>query len=150
MEQDIKVRFGIEALEEQKFEFSSSIPDTIDANALEVRYLIETEIIRSEEKIKVTTGVKYSLREMPLCELVIGAVFGMAPFSEIVVIDGAKKTISFSKEIVPTLLNITFGALRGVLFEKTKGTALEAYPLPLISMPDLVDMNRFRVEKTAL
>ena len=150
MEQDIKVRFGIEALEEQKFEFSSSVPDPIDANALEVRYLIETEILRSEERIKVTTGVKYSLREMPLCELVIDAVFGMAPFSEIIVIDESKKTVSFTKEIVPTLLNITFGALRGVLFEKTRGTYLEAFPLPLISMPDLVDMNRFRVEKTSL
>ncbi len=150
MEQDIKVRFGIEALEEQKFEFSSSVPDPIDASALEVRYLIETEILRSEERIKVTTGVKYSLRETPLCELIIDAVFGMAPFSEIVVIDESKKTVSFTKEIVPTLLNITFGALRGVLFEKTKGTSLGAFPLPLISMPDLVEMNRFRVEKAGL
>ena len=150
MEQDIKVRFGIEALEEQKFEFSSSVQDPVDAGALEVRYLIETEILRSEERIKVTTGVKYSLRETPLCELIIDAVFGMAPFSEIVVIDESKKTVSFTKEVMPTLLNITFGALRGVLFEKTRGTSLEAFPLPLISMPDLVEMNRFRVEKAGL
>lgn len=147
MEQDIKVRFGLEALEEQEFKMLSSFPDPLDAGALEARYLIETEIIRSREKVKVTTGVKYSAGERSLCELVISAVFGIAPFTDVVMVDESKKTVSFSKEIVPTLLNIAFGALRGVLYEKTKGTVLAAFPLPLIPLPELVEMNRFRVEK---
>ena len=39
------------------------------------------------------------------------------------------------------------GILRGALYEKTKGTPLAAFPMPLIPMPALVEMNRFRVEK---
>lgn len=146
MEQDIKIRFGLQRLEEQEFEIASTL-GPVDAGKLEVRYLIETEIIRSKEKVKVTTGVKYSAGEKPLCELVLSAVYGLEPFLEIVVIDEENKTVSFKKEIVPTLLNITFGTLRGVLFEKTKGTPLAEFPLPLIPMPELVKMNRFRVEK---
>lgn len=148
MNQDVKIQFGIDALEEQKYKISPSLPETIDATDLEVRYLVETEILSSIERIKVTTGVKYSVGESDYCELVISAIFGIAPFSDIIVIDEAKKTVSFSRDIVPTLLNITFGALRGALFEKIKDTVLASFPLPIISMPQLVEMNRFRVEKT--
>lgn len=149
MEQDIRIRFGIKSLEEQKFELSSSIPESLDGDKLEVRYLIETKILRSQEKVKVTTGVKYSMEDQSLCELIVSAVFGVEPFSDIIVIDDKKKTVSFTKEVIPTLLNITFGTLRGALFEKTKDSPLVVFPLPPISMPELVEMNRFRIENDA-
>ena len=149
MEQDIRIRFGIKSLEEQKFELSSSIPESLDGDKLEVRYLIETEILRSQEKVKVTTGVKYSMEDQSLCELIVSAVFGVEPFSDIIVIDDKKKTVSFTKEVIPTLLNITFGTLRGALFEKTKDSPLVVFPLPPISIPELVEMNRFRIENDA-
>ena len=150
MEQDFKARFGIEAIEEKKFEISSSFPETLDASAIEVRYLIETDILPNQERIKVTTGVKYSVGTLSACELIVCAFFGITPFADIVRLDESKKLVSFSKEIMPTFLNITFGALRGVLFDKTKGTVLEAFPLPLVSMSELIEMNRFRVEKSAM
>lgn len=145
MEQEIKIRFSIDGIEEKSFELSSSIPHQIDAGSLQVRYLIETEILRTQEKARVMAGVKYSTAEDSLCELIISMVFMVEPFADIIKIDEAKNTVSFTKEIIPTLLNITFGTLRGVLFEKTKGTALAGFPLPPVSMPKLVEMNRFRV-----
>ena len=145
MENDIRVSFGLDAIQDQTFTLSDSLPEQIDPEKLELRYLVETEILSGQEKVKVQTGVIYMVDERPLCELILNTVFRLNPFSEIITIDNAKKTVSFTVEVIPTLLNIAFGTLRGVLFEKTKGTSLAAFPLPLIPMPQLVEMNRFKV-----
>ena len=148
MENDIKVHIGIDSIKDHQFSISKSFPEQLNPQELELRYLVETEIVRSRERVKVLTGVNYMLREDSLCELVISTSFSINPFSEIITVDDTKKTVSFMVEVIPTLLNIAFGVLRGALFEKTKGTSLDAYPLPLISMQELVEINRFKVEKT--
>lgn len=145
MENEMKIRFGIDAIEEQNFKLSDSIPDGIRAEELKLRYLIETEILRSEEKVKMSVGVLYAREEKPVCELIVDTVYTLMPFSDIVDIDESQKTVSFKSEVLQTLLGASFGILRGVLFEKTKCTPLAAFPLPLIPMPALVEMNRFRV-----
>lgn len=150
MDNEIKIRFGIDTIEDEKFKLSDSIPQELSASGLNLRFLVETEILRSEEKVKVSAGVIYSYGEETICELVIGTVFMLAPFSEIVTIDEAKKTVSFQPNVIQTLLGAAVGILRGVLYEKTKGTPLAAFPIPLIPMPALVEMNRFRVEKNGV
>lgn len=150
MDNEIKIRFGIDTIEDEKFKLSDSIPQELSASGLNLRFLVETEILRSEEKVKVSAGVIYSYGEETICELVIGTVFMLAPFSEIVTIDEAKKTVSFQPSVIQTLLGAAVGILRGALYEKTKGTPLAAFPIPLIPMPALVEMNRFRVEKNGV
>ena len=150
MDNEIKIRFGIDTIEDEKFKLSDSIPQELSASGLNLRFLVETEILRSEEKVKVSAGVNYSYGEETICELVIGTVFMLAPFSEIVTIDEAKKTVSFQPSVIQTLLGAAVGILRGALYEKTKGTPLAAFPIPLIPMPALVEMNRFRVEKNGV
>ena len=143
----MKIRFGIDAIEEQSFKLADPIPEGIRAERLKLRYLIETEVLRSEEKVKVTAGVLYALEEEPVCELLVASFFNLNPFSEIVDVDESRKTVSFKSAVLQTLLGTAFGILRGVLFEKTKGSPLKAFPLPLIPMSALDEMNRFRVEK---
>lgn len=147
MENEIKVRFGLDSIDERKFTITDLIPVISDPGKLELRYLVETEIIRVQEKVSVLTGVSYTMEGNTLCELVIASSFSVEPFPHIIKVDEAKKTVTFTAELVPTLLNIAFGALRGALYEKTKGTSLAAFPLPLISMQALTEMNRYKVDK---
>ena len=147
MENEIKIRMGIESIQEQKYKMAASIPEQIDPGKLQLRNLVETEILRGEEKVRVTVGADYVLGDESLSELVVTTTFLLGPFSEIVIIDEEKKKISFNPGVLQTFLGSTVGILRGVLFEKTKGTPLADFPLPLIPMTVLVDMNRFRMEK---
>lgn len=149
MENEIKIRMGIESIQEQKYKMASSIPEQIDPRKLQLRNLVETEILRSEEKVRVTVGADYVLEDESLCELVVTATFLLSPFSEIVILDEEKKKITFNPGVLQTFLGSTVGLLRGVLFEKTKDTPLADFPLPLIPMNTLVEMNRFRVERQA-
>ena len=147
MKNEIKGRFGIDTIREDLFRVSHQLPKSISPNKLQLRYLVESEIIQRKERIRVQTGVIYSVEGESLCEFIISTTFYLEPFSEIVSIDENRKTVSFKTEVVSTLLNIAFGILRGALYEKTKGTPLASFPLPLIPIPELVGMNRFKLEK---
>ena len=117
MENEMKIRFGIDAIEEQNFKLSDSVPEDIQADELKLRYLVETEILRREEKVKVVAGVLYAREEDPVCELVVDTVYTLVPFSGVVDLDESQRTVSFKSEVLQTLLGATIGILRGVLFE---------------------------------
>lgn len=146
MDNEIKVRFGIDAISEELYKESKQFPESITPSKLELRNLVESIIIRNNEKIRVRTGVSYSAEGQSLCELVVCTTFYIKPFTEVVTIDDTRKTVSFKAEVISTLLNNAFGILRGVLYEKTKGTPLASFPLPLIPIRELEAMNRFKLE----
>ena len=146
MDNEIKVRFGIDTISEELYRVSKQFPEGISPSKLELRNLVESVIIRNDEKIRVRTGASYSVEGHPLCELVVCTTYFIKPFTEVVTLDDTKKTVSFKAEVISTLLNNAFGVLRGVLYEKTKGTPLAEFPLPLIPVPELVAMNRFKLE----
>ena len=141
MAEERKVTFSLQSIHEEKFEMMEKSP----IRELRVYHLMETEIHPQEETIYVRSGIRYSNEEDVLCECVIGIQYGLEDFNSLIHIDEDSKRINFSSSFIPTFLNMTYGTLRGVLFEKVKGTSLSSYPLPPISMQELEKMNHFRV-----
>jgi hypothetical protein len=147
MSDQIQINVSIDSILERRFSIaeSSIIPSGDLAKQMKVNHLIDTEIDTSNHKLTVDAGVKYSLEEQTLCELIISVVFLLEPFDSLIRIDSNQRTISFSAEFMPTLLNVAYGTLRGVLHEKTKGSPLAAFPLQMAQIEELTKMNRFRV-----
>ena len=141
MAEEIKVTFSLQSIHEEKFEMKEK--SSIDE--LRVYHLMETELHPQEETLYVRSGIRYSDEEDVLCECVIGIQFGLEDFNSIIHIDEDSKRINFSSSFIPTFLNMTYGTLRGVLFEKVKDTYLSSYPLPPISMQELEKLNHFRI-----
>lgn len=141
MAEERKITFSLQSIHEEKFEMMEKSP----IRELRVYHLMETEIHPQEEMIYVRSGIRYSNEEDVLCECVIGIQFGLEDFNSIIHIDEDSKRINFSSSFIPTFLNMTYGTLRGVLFEKVKDTYLSAYPLPPISMQELEKLNHFRI-----
>lgn len=141
MAEERKVTFSLQSIHEEKFEMMEKSP----IRELRVYHLMETEIHPQKETIYVRSGIRYSNEEDVLCECVIGIQYGLEDFNSIIHIDEDSKRINFSSSFIPTFLNMTYGTLRGVLFEKVKGTYLSSYPLPPISMQELERLNHFRV-----
>jgi hypothetical protein len=142
MEAEKRVSFKLDSIQEEKF-VNNDAP--VSAEALLVHYLIETEVRPVNEKVVVRTGVRYSVEGRIVCEMVLSIQFGIAEYHSLVSIDEGSKKISFTSNIVPTFLSMTYGTLRGALYERVKGTQWEAYPLPPMSLADLEKMNHFRV-----
>ena len=143
MESEKRISFSLVSIKEEKFEAVSDLNTTW--NGLSVQCLLETEIHPKEEIVYVRSGVRYLVEKSVVCECVLGLSFLIEDFHTVVTIDEECKRINFSSNLMPTFLSITYGALRGALYERVKGTPLELYPLPLLSMPELEKNNHFKV-----
>ena len=143
MDAERKISFSLVSLQEEKFETKQVVVKK--DSEIRVQYLIETEVHPDDEFVYVRSGVRYLFEDSIVCECILGIKFGIEEFQTVVSIDEANKRINFSSNIVPTFLNITYGALRGALYERVKNTSFELFPLPLISMPELEKNNHFKV-----
>lgn len=145
METKNRINFSLLSINEEKFEIEDNL--VIPDNPLAVQYLIESEIRPESDSIYVRTGIRYLIDKDVICECILGMHFAIENFKSVISIDEESKRINFSSNLMPTFWGITYGALRGVLFEKVKNTPMERFPLPLISMEQLEKMNHFRVVK---
>lgn len=70
-------------------------------------------------------------------------------------LDGLEKHLTFNDDsindnsgVIPIMLRISVGALRGILITKTAGTCLSNFPLPIMDIDDDIDsFNKESVEK---
>lgn len=145
MEKENRVSFSLVSIKEEKFEIAEIAG--ISASDLRVLYLIETEIHPDDEFVYVRAGIRYSKADDKICECILGIRFAIEDFHSVISIDEGSKKINFTSNLIPTFLGLTYGALRGALFERVKGTSMESFPLPLISLPELEKNNHFKVVK---
>lgn len=143
METANKISFSLVSIHEEMFEVSDIGSSTI--KEVNVQYLVETEVHPVDGMIYVRTGIRYRKEESVICECILGVRFAIKDFDTVVTIDEDSKKINFTSNLMPTFLNITYGALRGALYERVKNSPLESFPLPLMSMSELEINNRYRV-----
>jgi len=48
-------------------------------------------------------------------------------------------TISLNVDFLPTLINVAIGTMRGIIYSRTGSSSLSDFPLPLISMNELMN-----------
>ena len=145
MEKENRISFSLISIKEEKFELAEV--NILSVNDLRVLYLIETEIHPDEAFVYVRAGIRYSKDEDKICECILGIRFAIENFHSVISIDEGSKRINFTSNLIPTFLGLTYGALRGALYERVKDTPMESFPLPLISMPELEKNNHFKVVK---
>ena len=143
MESEKRISFSLISINEEKFEISDCV--NFSENELQVQYLIETEVHPEEDYIYVRTGIRFKVNEPIICVCIIGIHFSIKDFQSVITIDEEGKKLNFKSNIIPTFLSITYGALRGALYERVKTTFMEKYPLPLVTMPELEKMNHFKL-----
>lgn len=141
MKTEKKTRFSIDSIEEEEFYISEQMPEL--SAQIVAQSLQETDISLHDEIIKVRSGIRYSIESKVVCSCIISIRFHLFDLDSWITIHKGQKSISITSDFMPTLLNITYGALRGALFERTKGTTMEKYPLPLLSMDELIKLNHF-------
>lgn len=145
MDSDRRIEISLLSLKEESFSIVDDLPESI--SGITLQYLLETGIFTSANRIVLRAGVRYNSNDNRLCELVLRIQYSISELASIVSIDEDMKEIRFSCDIIPVLLNAAFGSLRGALYERVKGTIIESYPLPLISIPELEKINQFTIGK---
>ena len=105
------------------------------------QFKLGTELQMKERIVVLKAAVKYVFEGKEMLQVEDALRFEVEGLEEIVTINKDTDTLVFSVDILPTFISVAFGALRGMVYKETKGTVLESYPLPLISMESLKERN---------
>ncbi len=74
----------------------------------------------------------------PLLSHTVEAVFEIPSLAEYVTFNQTRDKVDLPPSVMSLMLSVAIGALRGMIAQKTAGTALENRPMPLINLTELV------------
>lgn len=100
----------------------------------------ETKVDKEKEIVRIITTAIYQSSESKetLVEYAIMIEFNVKGISELIS-NNTNGVEVINRDFMLNLLNISIGTLRGAFFLKTKGSALEQFPIPLIPSTILID-----------
>lgn len=95
--------------------------------------------IEAEQNIFVLhLSVIYKISDTKIVEIITANTFNVKALKKVINLEENNK-FQDKSGLVPILLGIAIGTMRGILFSKTVGTKLSEYPLPLINPTDLCE-----------
>ncbi len=116
-------------------EVGFNLPDNVEGNIFEIKTVVRYHHIPKHD------GVDTAMNKMKKKVLELST-------SNIFEFDDLKQYFSFHEggledkyDVLPLLLNISIGSLRGYLVAKTVGTCLSDYPLPIINIETFLKQN---------
>lgn len=101
----------------------------------------------SKDTIAIFMAIRYKYENAELFQAESKMVFVVNPLNEIITRDDGKNTITFSYDIMPTLVGASYSTLRGIVFKETQNEPLEKFPLPLMPMKALIEKCIISVEE---
>lgn len=149
MEKEKPISIRICSVEETRVENNCGIKDLagLTEDSLAFQFKVNTAINLVNETITVFVSIRYKFENADLFQAGTKVVFEVSSLDKMVTRDSDNNTVTFSYDIIPTLVNASYGTLRGIVYKETKNTPLEKYPIPLMPMKVLVDKCVVAVEE---
>lgn len=119
----------------------------LSEDVLVFQFKVDATINLLKETMTVDITIRYRYNNVDLFQAGSKTVFVVTSLNEIVTRDDSKNTITFSFDIVPTMVGASYSTLRGIVYKETKNGPLEKYPIPLMPMKVLVEKCVFSVEE---
>jgi hypothetical protein len=118
--------------------------DTKKEDAIEYQSEFNLKVLEESSSILIETTLKLKVLELEkyFGELKVATTFHISPFEKIIKQDNDSHQIP--DLLVANLFSIVTGIVRGILFEKLRGTVLQDEILPLIDINKLVGVNKNR------
>ena len=118
----------------------------LSEDVLSFQFKVNVMVSPAKETLTVDMAVRYRYDNADLFLAESKTVFVVKSLDEIITRDESKNTITFSFDIVPTLVGASYSTLRGIVYKETKNGPLEKYPMPLMPMKVLVEKCVFSIE----
>lgn len=132
------IQMRLLSVEEKKFksDLDEDLADVINDNNLKFNIGYSLLPYQNNNSVVVEIAVKYLFNERELLFLIASLTFKFPEFNEIFEIKDDQ--ILEKVTIIPTMINVAIGTLRGMTASKTSGTFLRNFPLPLIDPNSLL------------
>lgn len=134
---DMNISYKIKSLDEVSFSVNfNNMNNGISPEKVIFRmgHNIVAKKDSNEIEISIHVFIIDSSRDVELVQEGVRAIFNVKPFEKIV-LNSDENGIEVSEPLlIDTFINVTIGAVRGLLVKNLKGTPLNGFVLPLISM----------------
>lgn len=114
-------------------------------DTLHFLYSTETILAPQENQITICARVEYLIGDTSLMEMNASVPFSIPNLSQKYRTEKETQEIIFCNNLIPRLLEVVVGTVRGLVAAKVQETGLAGYPLPIYSIPLLVEANQFRL-----
>lgn len=129
---EVKIEFRLISISEVRSMIATADKFSAISSGSEVQITFGNQVYPEvkDNRISLVFSTKYVFKESVLLDVAYRFTFGVKNLEKFVVLnfDGTA-TIN---TIMPILLNIALGAMRGIVAVKSAGTVLEKYPVPVI------------------
>ena len=141
---NVQIQMKLESVTEKSFSMTpDKIQDNMDPKELRIGFNEQIEPDVEKNLVNLVFGTRYVIHEDIVLESIYSFVFSVLNLKQFVTFnEGGSITV---KDIMPHLLSVAVGTMRGILVVKTAGTSLSQFPLPIIDV-NLLN-KQFSVEK---
>lgn len=131
-----KIKIGLNSVKEMSFKFHpEKISGEFDPSQLRIGFDNSLEAVDGgNDIITVDFGVKYFYKNEEILECIYGFSFVVENITKYIKMN-ADKSVKV-EVIMPKLLTIALGTLRGVILAKTEGSPIAACPLPIVDIDE--------------
>lgn len=136
MKKDNDIQIRLVSAAETKFSIRTDF-DAKNVNMEETRInLLHKSRVLSDEELEVEAIAKYSYGDETILESGCRLAFQVKGLEKFVVKKEDGRTDV--PQIMPYVMDVAIGAIRGMLMTKTSGTPLANFPLPLVNIGELL------------
>lgn len=149
MEKEKPINIKLLTVEETRIVNNCGIKDlsSLSEDVLGFQFKVDAKVNSAKETITIDMAIRYRYENADLFLAGSKTIFVVNSLGEIITRDDSNNTITFSFDIVPTLVGASYSTLRGIVYKETKNGPLEKYPMPLMPMKVLVEKCSFSIEE---
>lgn len=123
-----------------EIKFMLNIPnEEINVNILKFGYINNVTPNLSHQTLTVDFGIQYAYKEEPVLECRYTFQYTYNSPDDVELVASTEKGLKINSDLMKTILNVSTGAIRGIMIARTAGTSLAKYPLPLLDLQVLLD-----------
>ena len=135
--ENVNIRMRLVSVDEIRFMMSSGeVVDMSGPEDLQVGFMNRVQLDEMDkDRMAIAFGIRYEFKKEVVLESVYRFVFEVKNLSDFVILheDGTFTV----KHLMPHLLSVAVGTMRGILVVRTAGSDLSRYPLPIIEANEL-------------
>lgn len=135
-EDNVNIQMRLASVSEVSFMMSpGKLRDDVKPEDVQIGFTSQIQPDIENDRFSLVFGVRYETAGEPILESIYQFVFDVKDLKQFIIFnDDQSITVN---HIMPHLLSVAVGTMRGILVVKTAGTNFAKYPLPMIDVNQL-------------
>ena len=123
----------------------SKIQEDISSSELKIQYKTVAVLNRPESRVDIIVTMVYFIEQTMVFSGSLTTGFEVVDLASFITAKEGEDGFQIGSDFLPLLLNIAFSTTRGYMARELSGSALAAYPFPMVSMEGIQKRTTYRL-----